>query len=123
MKKYLFTASLTIFSIGMLSYSFFIFENATYPDNKVKGAEDKYVYLIPENSEIVSANKGDNLKTYSYTTSLSKDQIYEFYKQLGILKKWSQIDYNKLQNKNEVLDIEIQKEAGEKNLVTLRYTN
>lgn len=116
-------ASLTIFAIGMLSYSFFIFENATYPDNKVKGTEDKYVYLIPESSEIVSANKGDNLKTYSYTTSLSKDQIYEFYKQLGILKKWSQIDYNKLQNKNEVLDIEIQKEAGEKNLVTLRYSN
>ena len=121
MKKYILPISVLVFSIGIKVYSSYNFTNQTKVELKVRNPETTSS-LIPKNAVIISSDSNKDKQITSYTTEFSKDQILSFYETYAKLNGWKKIGERIYRDKDSNIEIAIEKESGDKNLVTVRET-
>jgi hypothetical protein len=121
--KYFFALAPLVFAIGLLAFSFYSFGVNKKAASSVQGVNTVKTFYAPNESTIVSTNQEEESgQVTTYTTTLSKDQIQNFYSQLAVLNGWNKITnlkYTCLEGGQITIDIE--QEKDNKNLVT--YTH
>lgn len=115
------SVSILIFSIFVGSFFWFQYQNVY--KSSVQKAQAQGIYEAPINSSIVSNTTNENEKTISYTTTLTKDQIIEFYDKLALLNSWSKVNNSNYNTKNGKVTITVEKEAEGKSLVKYKEEN
>lgn len=85
-----------VFVVGLTTFSFYNFETKKQVATGVKGASIGNAIYAPRGSNFVSTNEENNsIQTYTYSTTLSKDQIGAFYDNLANLNGWQKISDTK----------------------------
>ena|GEM_PF-5878064 len=119
-KKHFYSVVVLIFSLSVLSASFFAFKTPNTQTPEVQGlsniAFENYIPTTAQRLESSEIDQGKN--TYSYRTSLSDNQIIVFYETLSNLNGWKKISVNTYMCGDKEFSYKITKESNTSNIVT-----